>query len=141
MISRKAIRLSRKDASRDGPACRTASTIIREALGGLTGSNRTWAPESNTPAILTVAVAAVFFAIPAASQERVTFYRDVLPIFQTHCQGCHRAGEMAPMPLETYRQTRPFASAIKDATAKRIMPPWFADPCCGHFSYDPSLSG
>ncbi len=44
------------------------------------------------------------------------------------------------MPLETYRQTRSFASAIKRATSMKTMPPWFADPCCGHFSNDPSLS-
>ena len=47
---------------------------------------------------------------------------------------------MAPMPLETYQQVRPFASAIRDATQKKTMPPWFADPCCGHFSNDPSLT-
>ncbi len=69
-----------------------------------------------------------------------TFYRDVLPILQFHCQSCHRDGEMAPMPLETYVQVQPFARAIERVTAARTMPPWFADPCCGHFSNDPSLS-
>jgi hypothetical protein len=69
-----------------------------------------------------------------------SFYKDVLPILQTHCQRCHRAGEMAPMPLETYRQVRPFASAIRDVTANKLMPPWFADACCGHFANDPSLT-
>jgi len=47
---------------------------------------------------------------------------------------------MAPMPLETYRQALPFAAAIPDATRKKTMPPWFADPCCGQFSNDPSLT-
>jgi hypothetical protein len=47
---------------------------------------------------------------------------------------------MAPMPLETYRQTRLYAAAIRSAVNKRTMPPWFADPCCGHFSNDPSLT-
>jgi hypothetical protein len=44
------------------------------------------------------------------------------------------------MALETYQQVRPFASAIRDAAQKKTMPPWFADPCCGHFSNDPSLT-
>ncbi|HEX4771116.1 MAG TPA: thiol-disulfide isomerase [Bryobacteraceae bacterium] len=44
------------------------------------------------------------------------------------------------MPLETYRQSRPYAAAIKSETSLRKMPPWFADPCCGHFSDDPSLT-
>jgi hypothetical protein len=47
---------------------------------------------------------------------------------------------MAPLAFETYEQTRPFALPIREAVQKRSMPPWFADPCCGHFSNDPSLS-
>jgi hypothetical protein len=69
-----------------------------------------------------------------------TFYRDVLPILQNHCQVCHRPGEIGPMPLITYTQTRPFARAIATAVSQKTMPPWFADPAVGHFSNDPSLS-
>ena len=29
--------------------------------------------------------------------QQVTFYKEVVPILQTHCQGCHRRGEAAPM--------------------------------------------
>lgn len=43
------------------------------------------------------------------------------------------------MPLDTYRETRLFAKAIARATSAREMPPWFADPCCGQFSNNPSL--
>jgi len=69
-----------------------------------------------------------------------TYYRDVLPILQQHCQSCHRAGEIGPMQLMSYAQARPFARAIADSAAKREMPPWFADPAIGHFSNDPSLT-
>jgi len=69
-----------------------------------------------------------------------TFYRDVLPILQQHCQSCHRAGEIAPMPLVTYAQARAYARAIAQQTLAHTMPPWFADPCCGKFSDDPSLT-
>lgn len=44
------------------------------------------------------------------------------------------------MALETYAQVRPHAGAIRAVTTKRTMPPWFADPCCGHFANDPSLT-
>jgi hypothetical protein len=73
------------------------------------------------------------------SVAKPTFYRDVLPILQTHCQVCHREGEIGPMPLGSYEQVRPFARAIATATAARKMPPWFADASVGHFSNDPSL--
>lgn len=69
-----------------------------------------------------------------------TFYRDVLPILQQHCQSCHRRGEIAPMPFETYQQTRAWAGPIRDAVGNKTMPPWFAVPRYGHFSNDPSLT-
>jgi hypothetical protein len=69
-----------------------------------------------------------------------TFDQQVLPILKRHCQGCHHVGGIAPMAFETYGETFPYADAIRRATAKKIMPPWFADPSVGRFSNDPSLS-
>jgi hypothetical protein len=69
-----------------------------------------------------------------------TFYKDVLPILQNHCQTCHRAGEIAPMPLVTYSETYRYAAAIQKKVSTREMPPWFADPRVGKFSDDPSLT-
>jgi hypothetical protein len=69
-----------------------------------------------------------------------TFYKDVLPLLQDHCQSCHRFGQVAPTPLVTYEQTRPWAAAIAGAVQSGTMPPWFADPGFGHFSNDPSLT-
>jgi len=68
-----------------------------------------------------------------------TFYKDVVPILQNHCQSCHRVGEVAPMPLVTYEQTKPWATSIAHATEMKMMPPWFADPRYGQFANDPSL--
>ena len=83
---------------------------------------------------LFIAVAACAVAAPP------TFYRDVLPILQTHCQSCHRPGEIGPMPLLTYQQARPWAAAIRESVKLRKMPPWFADPTHGEFANDPRLS-
>jgi hypothetical protein len=69
-----------------------------------------------------------------------TFYKDVLPILQQHCQACHRPGEIAPTSFVTYEQTKPFAKPIAARTRSHNMPPWFADPRYGHFSNDPSLN-
>ena len=63
-----------------------------------------------------------------------TFYKDALPILQRSCQSCHRAGEIGPMALMDYRNTRPWAKSIKAAVLSRKMPPWFADPNYGHFA-------
>jgi len=63
----------------------------------------------------------------------VTFNKDVLPVLQKNCQGCHRPGQIAPMSLLTYKDARPWAKAMKNAVVGRTMPPWFADPAYGHF--------
>jgi mono/diheme cytochrome c family protein len=96
-----------------------------------------------------VIVLAIFVAaqarvkkLPAQPRDATppVFYRDVLPILQQHCQGCHRAGEIAPMPLVTYDDVRKRANEIASTVRRRKMPPWFADPRFGHFSNDPSLT-
>ena len=69
-----------------------------------------------------------------------TYYKDVAPILQKHCQECHRPGEIGPMPLLSFADARPWAKSIKEAVVSRRMPPWDADPHFGAFSNDRSLS-
>ncbi|MBI4905915.1 MAG: thiol-disulfide isomerase [Acidobacteria bacterium] len=82
----------------------------------------------------------VMAASAATPSKNVTFHKDVLPVLQKNCQGCHRPGEAAPMAFLTYQQTRPWAKAIKAAVAARTMPPWFADPAHGKWSNDRRMS-
>jgi len=79
-------------------------------------------------------------ALAATKPLQVTFHKDVLPVLQKNCQGCHRPGEAAPISFLTYKSTRPFAKAIKEAASTRRMPPWHADPHFGKFSNDKSLT-
>ena len=75
-----------------------------------------------------------------APPDSPTFYRDVLPVLEEHCQVCHRSGGIAPMAFQTYKETRAYAGPIADAVRSRRMPPWFAEKGIGHFSNDPSLT-
>jgi len=97
------------------------------------------------PVASVVTLSALFSLVGSLAQTprpaiAPTFYRDVLPILEQHCQICHRAGGIAPMPFETYEETRPWADAIRRATHEKSMPPWFADSNVGQFSNDPSLT-
>jgi len=78
-------------------------------------------------------------AIPRA-QAPVTFNKDVAPIFNKNCASCHRAGEMAPMSLTSFKDARPWANAIRKAVIERAMPPWGADPAFGEFANSLRLS-
>jgi len=79
-------------------------------------------------------------AAAASHTTNPTFNKDVLPILQKNCQTCHRPGEVGPMGLLTYQETRPWAKAIKAAVLSKKMPPWFADPHFGQFLNDRRLS-
>ncbi|HSR08273.1 MAG TPA: cytochrome c [Bryobacteraceae bacterium] len=70
----------------------------------------------------------------------LTFHKDIEPIFQARCQGCHRPGEVAPMPLLKYEDARPWAKAIRAAVITGKMPPWSPDPHYGKFLNDLSLA-
>jgi hypothetical protein len=76
----------------------------------------------------------------SAADDPVTFSKDVLPILQKNCQSCHRPGQIAPMSLVTFRETRPWARSMKAKVESRQMPPWFADAAHGPFANDRSLS-
>jgi hypothetical protein len=82
------------------------------------------------------------FAMAADTTKPVTFAKDVAPILQEKCQNCHRAGQIAPMSLVTYEETRPWAKAIKERVVTRNMPPWHMDKSVGiqQFQNDFSLS-
>jgi mono/diheme cytochrome c family protein len=72
-------------------------------------------------------------AVAATAVGRMTFTRDIAPLLNKSCVVCHRAGESAPFALQTYRQARTWASALKEYTSRRIMPPWKAAPGVGDF--------
>jgi hypothetical protein len=86
-------------------------------------------------ALAFVSCVAAFGAAPT-----VTYSKDVAPILQKNCETCHRAGEAAPMSLRTYKEVRPYATAIKEAVVLKKMPPWFADSHYGHFANDRTMS-
>jgi len=92
--------------------------------------------------LLSLSTCSSFLAAQAlgATANEVTFHKDVEPVLQARCQGCHRPGEAAPMSFLTYQETRQWAKAIKEAVLIRKMPPWFADPAHGQFDNDRRLS-
>jgi mono/diheme cytochrome c family protein len=101
--------------------------------------------ESSVPlGALVVSLAAAFALAaaagpPRAARPQATFYRDVLPILQRHCQDCHRPDGARP-PLVSYEQAREAAAAIRNAVEQKTMPPWFADSRFGRWANDPSLT-
>jgi mono/diheme cytochrome c family protein len=78
----------------------------------------------------------------SSKQEGLSYYGDVLPIFEQHCLECHQEGGIAPFPLDDYAEAKRRAASIEHETAERVMPPWSAtsDGSCQEFSHSLSLS-
>ena len=92
-----------------------------------------------------LAAAVCFTVLPAAGIGTLgaagpTFSKDVAPILYKNCTGCHRPGDIAPMSLLTYEDTRPWAKAIRGQVATGQMPPWHATQERGTFLNDRRLS-
>jgi tetratricopeptide (TPR) repeat protein len=63
-----------------------------------------------------------------ASEQPVTFNRDIAPIIFHSCAVCHHPGEAGPFSLLTYSDVKKHASQIAEVTRLRIMPPWLPEP-------------
>src|SRR6476469_8349789 len=85
-------------------------------------------------------VAVVNAAGPDPKGNAVTYSKDVAPVLYQHCVVCHHPNDIAPMSLMTYKETRPWAAAIREAVVRRVMPPWHADPHVGEFRNNPRLT-
>ena len=89
---------------------------------------------------------AVLKAQSAVSPGDPTFTKDVAPILQRSCQGCHHQNAVAPMSLVTYEEVRPWARSIKSRITigphGGLMPPFFREKDIGiqKFKEDPTLS-
>ncbi len=86
-------------------------------------------------AALTVVLAAAFSAAPGP-----TYNRDVRPIFEKSCISCHSPGHVAPMPFNSYENTRPWARQIKAVVTQQKMPPAVVQKHYGLFGDDGTLS-
>jgi len=89
-------------------------------------------------ALLVVSLADV--ASAEAPEAVPTFAEEVAPILYENCVTCHRSGEIAPMSLITYAETRPWSRSIKNQVMSGQMPPWHADPAVGRFTNERRLT-
>lgn len=70
----------------------------------------------------------------------VTYSDQIARIFNAHCVGCHRAGEIGPFALTNYEEAVGWAEMIREVVNDKRMPPWHASPEHGKFRNDRSLS-
>lgn len=58
------------------------------------------------------------------ADTRLSYYRDIKPVMERYCTGCHKPGEVAPFSLTDYDAVSRHAAVIKNAVNAERMPPW-----------------
>jgi hypothetical protein len=72
----------------------------------------------------------------------LTYFHDMVPLFEAHCLSCHQQGGIAPFRLDDYATAKAQAPLIAHSTGARTMPPWniTSDGTCGTFEHSLALS-
>ncbi len=71
--------------------------------------------------------------------SKVTYVKNIAPMFEDKCVSSSRRAAFGPMPFTKFEEIAPFASMIREMIRTQRMPPWRADPSVGHFLGDRSL--
>src|SRR5271167_3436921 len=71
---------------------------------------------------------------PAASQDPVTWSRQIAPLVFNNCTTCHHPGGSGPFSLLTYADARRWGAQVVKVTQSRYMPPWLPEPGHGDFA-------
>ena len=88
----------------------------------------------------TAPVGCFFEAWDESLPEAVTYNRDIEPLLRANCVECHRAGGVAPFPLDSHMDAKRRAQMLALTTARGLMPPWRAAAGFGRFRDERRLS-
>jgi hypothetical protein len=79
-------------------------------------------------------------ALAPLAIAQVTYTNEISRLFQEKCQGCHRAGDIAPFALDSYEAAKTWSTDIQRVVTERIMPPWKPVDEHGKFKNDFGLT-
>lgn len=73
-------------------------------------------------------------------EPRYTYWKDAKGILDEACVSCHRAGDIAPFPLNTFAEVSAVAAILPTALESGSMPPWPPAAGCNEYAHDRSLA-
>jgi hypothetical protein len=89
----------------------------------------------------TAASAGGLIDFPArTAPQKISYAKDVAPILEKNCVGCHQEGGIGPFALSSYEMVKGFSPMIREVIRTDRMPPYNADPHVGRFSDDKNLT-
>lgn len=111
--------------------------VYRGDAAGLAGAIAALSAGSLSPALNSGTGAPLALA---ALPSGISYTKQVAPILEAQCVGCHSEGNVGPFALNSHREVASHAKMIAETLRTGRMPPWNADPRYGHFSNAMALS-
>ncbi len=123
---------------------RTASATASSATASSGTASSAGAARRGGLAGLAAGLVVGLFAAGCAGESdagpAVTYHRDIAPILEGRCVGCHSEGGIGGFSLATYEAASAMRKPIGQRVAEGTMPPWYADPGVRTYLHDPSLT-
>jgi hypothetical protein len=112
---------------------RATAHYLRDALAEYLAGKPVTTPQTN------VHGCAVAYGT-GPDDEPISYAKQVAPLLQKSCVGCHSPGNVGPFAMTSYAKVRGWSAMIEEVLLDRRMPPWHADPHYGKFANDRSLT-
>jgi len=77
---------------------------------------------------------------PNRKVAAISYTKQVAPILEAKCAGCHTEGGIGPFAMSSYEMVKGFSPMIREVLRTDRMPPWNVDPHVGKFADDKSLT-
>ncbi len=72
--------------------------------------------------------------------KKISYSRHIAPMLREKCATCHREGDIAPFPMDSYEEVVDHKRMIREVVMTKRMPPWHADPHYGRYENDNGLT-
>jgi hypothetical protein len=74
-------------------------------------------------------------------KTELTYHKDIRPILEKSCMGCHKEGGIGPFALASHKQVFGLRQVIKSSIQNGNMPPWPADEkSCREYKHSMGLT-
>src|SRR4051812_23745478 len=75
-----------------------------------------------------------------SSSSELTYWKDIKPIADAKCVGCHTENNIAPFTLKSFADFKAVTDKVHVAVANKVMPPWPPARDCSDYLADRSLT-
>jgi mono/diheme cytochrome c family protein len=106
--------------------CRTADAG-QEAVSQPDATTKDTLPDAPAPTEKQPETSADNTSSPEPTTTGLTWYKNVLPLFQKHCFSCHSQGGIGPFTLTKHEDVKSKLALIKWSVESKRMPPWMPD--------------